>query len=205
MYNFSQNCTMNSNRKNLRTISLSVLYWIQTGTATIHTICMTKQQREAKSDGKTHSDFFISVAGCHDVHTACYTFMRQTFHCGGWSCFFCRTWAAIRSRSLRPWTVSLRPPSPVFSISFSCSRDCSALRATPPAPRQKCDGHTPFRWRPVTTTFTFLDNGLLTRFQNFWLTLNMYHLHLKYGKTLSHTEMRHELVCMKRLIVTPMD
>lgn len=142
--------------------SLSVLYWIHMGTATIHTICITKHQHETRSDEKTQ--FFLQfVAGCHALHTACHSFKGQTFHCGGWTCFFCRTWAAIRSRSLRPWTVSLRPPSAVFSISFSCSRDCSALRATPPAPRQKCDGHTPFRWRPAMM-FTFMDNGLLTRF-----------------------------------------
>lgn len=45
---------------------------------------------------------------------------------------FRRTCAAILSRSRRPWTVRMRPPSCTFSTSFRASRACRALRAMLP-------------------------------------------------------------------------
>lgn len=122
-------------KKQPNNTSLSVIYWVKIG-------------------GMTTRMYRTYVWQNRNVLSVIFQLSNKNIYCGGWSCFFCRTWAAIRSRSLRPWTVNLRPPSPVFSISFSCSRDCNALRATPPAPLQKCDGHTPFRWRPAMTMFT---------------------------------------------------
>ena len=52
-------------------------------------------------------------------------------------------WAAIRSKSLRPWEVNLRPPLGSFSTSLSCSKDCKALRAMVPDPALQWLGALP--------------------------------------------------------------
>ena len=65
----------------------------------------------------------------------------------------CLIWAAIRSRSLRPWDVSFRPPLASFSTSFSCSKACSPLRAILPEPRLQWLGQLPLLRRTENSKF----------------------------------------------------
>jgi len=64
-----------------------------------------------------------------------------------WAC----SWAAMRSRSLRPWRVRRRPPSGCFSTHLIASSVCSDLRITAPDPGLKCDGVVPLRFLPPYT------------------------------------------------------
>ena len=52
-------------------------------------------------------------------------------------------WAAIRSKSRRPWELNLRPPLGSFSTNFNASKDWRPLRAIPPAPARQWLGALP--------------------------------------------------------------
>ena len=52
-------------------------------------------------------------------------------------------WAAIRSKSRRPWELNLRPPLGSFSTNFNASKDWRALRAIPPDPARQWLGALP--------------------------------------------------------------
>ena len=52
-------------------------------------------------------------------------------------------WAAIRSKSRRPWELNRRPPLGSFSTSFNCSKFWRALRAMVPEPALQWLGALP--------------------------------------------------------------
>ena len=57
--------------------------------------------------------------------------------------FLALIWAAIRSKSRRPWEESLRPPLGSFSTSFNCSKVCKAFLAMVPDPADQWLGFEP--------------------------------------------------------------
>ena len=68
------------------------------------------------------------------------------------------TWAAILSRSLRPWEVRRRPPLGSFSTIFNCSRVWRDLRAIEPDPAHQWLGMEPLLRRPEKLNKWHLDS-----------------------------------------------
>ena len=54
-----------------------------------------------------------------------------------------KTWAAIRSRSRRPWELIFRPPLGSFSTNFKASKVCRAFLAILPDPERQWLGELP--------------------------------------------------------------
>ena len=91
-----------------------------------------------------HVPHFWSVGGCEFFFRLC---ISKPWNCKSvvqsYSFLTATIWAAIRSKSRRPWELNLRPPLGSFSTNFNASKDWRPLRAIPPAPARQWLGALP--------------------------------------------------------------